>query len=855
LLEDIQKANLKKIAPLIGIVLFALALWVLRQTLGEYHYHDLVREFREIPASRIILAMALTVLGYTVMTGYDLLAIRYIQQPLSYGRVALASFISYAFSSNIGISVLSAGAVRYRLYSSWGLSAEKVTSLMTFCLVTFWLGFFALSGAVLLIVPFQVPPVLNLPFASTRPLGLLFIILAGGYLVWNVLRKEPIRWRDWEFPVPSFSLSLGQVLVSSLDWALAAGVLYVLLPLSSSITFSHFLGIFLVAQFAGLVSNVPGGFGVLETLIVLLLTPVLPASSVLASLLAYRVIYYLFPLGAATVLLGTHELMQRKEQAAQAARTLGSWVPALVPHVFAVTTFISGMILIVSGAIPAETSRLVWLRDFFPLPVMEVSHFVGSLAGAGLILLARGIQRRLDAAYHLTLLLLATGVFVSLLKGFDYEEAILLSAMFGAFLPCRRYFYRKASLLSQRFTTEWVLAILLVLIGAFWIGIFSYKHVAYADEIWWRFALHGDAPRFLRASVGIVGTMVFFSMAKLLRTAPPEPALPGPVELARARTIVAAFADTTAALALLGDKALLFSESGRSFIMYGIEGRSWVAMGDPVGPVAERSQLIWQFREICDRHDGWTVFYEVAEENLPRYIELGLTLFKIGEEARVPLGTFSLEGSRRKGLRYLAHKVERAGCTFEIVPAREISPLLPELKKISNTWLADKKTREKGFSLGFFQEAYLQLFPAAVVRREGRIIAFANIWAGGEKTELSIDLMRHLPDAPQGVMEYLFVRLMLWGKDEGYQWFSLGMAPLSGLDNQPFAPLWNRLGALLFQHGEHFYNFQGLRGYKEKFDPQWKPRYLASPAGLALPRILTNIAGLISRGIKGVIAK
>lgn len=855
MLEDIKKAVLKKIAPLIGIILFAIALWALHHALGEYHYHDLVRDFREIPVSRIILAMALTVLGYTVMTGYDLLAMRYIQYPLSYGRVALASFISYAFSSNIGISVLSAGAVRYRLYSSWGLSAEKVASLMTFCLVTFWLGFFALSGAVLLLVPVQVPKVLSLPFVSTRLLGLLFIILAGGYLLWDMLRKEPIRWRDWEFPVPSFSLSLGQVVLSSLDWALAAGVLYVLLPLSSGISFSHFLGIYLVAQFAGLVSNVPGGLGVLETLIVLFLSPVLPASSVLASLLAYRVIYYLFPLGAATILLGTHELMQRKEQAAKAARTLGAWVPALVPHVFAFTTFISGMILIFSGTIPAEKSRLIWLRDFLPLPVMEGSHFLASLAGAGLILLARGIQRRLDAAYHLTLLLLAAGVLVSLLKGFDYEEAVLLTAMFAAFLPCRRYFYRKASLFSQRFTTEWVLAILLVLIGAFWIGIFSYKHVTYSDELWWQFALHGDAPRFLRASVGIVGAMVFFFIAKLLRAAPPEPALPGPVELAQARTIAAASVNTTATLALLGDKDLLFSESGRSFIMYGIEGRSWVAMGDPVGPDEERSQLIWQFREICDRHDGWTVFYEVAEENLPLYIELGLTLFKIGEEARVPLDTFSLEGSGRKGMRYIEHKVERSGCTFEIVPAEEISALLPELKKISDTWLADKKTREKGFSLGFFQEAYLQLFPVAVVRREGRIIAFANIWAGAGKTELSIDLMRHLPEAPQGVMEYLFVQIMFWGKKEGYHWFNLGMAPLSGLDNQPFAPLWNRLGALLFRHGEHFYNFQGLRSYKEKFDPQWKPRYLASPAGLALPRILTNITALISRGIKGVIAK
>jgi phosphatidylglycerol lysyltransferase len=115
--------------------------------------------------------------------------------------------------------------------------------------------------------------------------------------------------------------------------------------------------------------------------------------------------------------------------------------------------------------------------------------------------------------------------------------------------------------------------------------------------------------------------------------------------------------------------------------------------------------------------------------------------------------------------------------------------------------------------------------------------------------------MRYLPEAPRGVMDYLFVELMLWGMKEKYRWFNLGMAPLSGIQDHALAPLWNRLGAFVFRHGEHFYNLQGLRRYKEKFDPEWEPRYLASPGGLALPRILTNIASLISGGVKGVIGK
>lgn len=104
-------------------------------------------------------------------------------------------------------------------------------------------------------------------------------------------------------------------------------------------------------------------------------------------------------------------------------------------------------------------------------------------------------------------------------------------------------------------------------------------------------------------------------------------------------------------------------------------------------------------------------------------------------------------------------------------------------------------------------------------------------------------------------MQFIFTELMLWGQDRGYQNFRLGMAPLAGMESRALAPLWSRVGAFMYQHGEHFYNFQGLREYKNKFDPIWEPRYLACPGGLALPRVLTNVATLISGGIKGVVTK
>ena len=289
--------------------------------------------------------------------------------------------------------------------------------------------------------------------------------------------------------------------------------------------------------------------------------------------------------------------------------------------------------------------------------------------------------------------------------------------------------------------------------------------------------------------------------------------------------------------------------------MYNTSGRSWIAMGDPVGTTEQGIELAWAFRELSDRHNGWTVFYEIGTEYLPLYLDMGLTLLKLGEEARVPLNGFSLEGGSRKRLRHTVNRLEAEGYLSEVVPREKVPELLPELKVISDAWLAGKNTREKGFSLGRFREEYLKNFSAGIVRFHGKVVAFANLWSSGGGEELSIDLMRHCPVTSGGIMEYLLVKLMLWGAMAGYRWFNLGMAPLGGLESRRLAPTWQRTASLLYRYGDHFYNFKGLRQYKEKFDPEWKPRYIAFPGGLTLPGILTNVTSLIAGGIRGIVTK
>ncbi|MET0404736.1 MAG: bifunctional lysylphosphatidylglycerol flippase/synthetase MprF, partial [Cystobacter sp.] len=490
------------------------------------------------------------------------------------------------------------------------------------------------------------------------------------------------------------------------------------------------------------------------------------------------------------------------------------------------------------------------------LPLLELSHLLGSLVGVSLLLLGRGLQRRLDAAYGLTLALLGGGGLLSLVKGIDYEEAGLLLVLALALAPFRSQFYRRTSLLTERFSGPWLVTIGAVVAASVWLGFFSYRHVEYSGDLWWHFTFEGDAPRFLRASVGVMGVAVLFGVARLLAPSSPRPEPPTEETLARARPLVARSPESASHLALVGDKTLLFNEAGTAFLMYGVSGRAWVAMGDPVGGTPEEgTELAWRFRELVDAHHGWACFYEVGPGSLPRYLDLGLSLLKLGEEATVPLGDFRLDTPERRALRHAHRKMEKEGLTFEVVPREAVAPLLPQLQAISNEWLAEKHTREKGFSLGSYSDRYLLEGPVAVVRQEGELLGFANLWAPELKVELSVDLMRYRPGAPRGVMDHLFVSLMEWGHARGYERFNLGMAPFSGFESRGLAPLWQRAGAFLFTHGEHFYNFQGLRQFKEKFHPVWTPRYLAAPGGLAFPRVLTGIGALVSRGLTGLVAR
>ncbi len=846
-----MKKKFKILSFSLSAILFIAAIILIGKELANYSYTDIKNAVSEIKGDMIFLSVLLSILSYTLLIFLDSLALRYTGLNFEYYKIIFVSFVSRAFGNNLGISALSSSAIRFRFYSLWGVPYNKIIKLITFCYSTSWIGLIATGGFVFTFWPVTIPYKFNSFIKDNKNIGIIFIILTLVYLLFSMGSK----YINWRFEFPSLSISFIQISLSIFEWSVAGSVLYVLFPNASKIHFLTFISIFVTAQLTGIISNLPGGIGAFEFIMISFLSQFISVHEILSGLILYRLIYYLLPLFFAVVLLGTYEVSIKKDSFSALTNFFESFIAPFVPIVLAAGMFSGGLIMLISGSTPSVLWRLEWLGRFFSIATLEVSHFIGSITGFLLLMLATGIKRRLNSAYFISIFLLFTGIISSLLKGLDYEEAFVLFVILALLIPSKKYFYRKTSALTSYLSVNGMLLIFLATASALWIGVFSYKHIEYSRDLWWQFELKKNAPRFLRSTLGIALATIFYTITKILKPVTDYTLENKGDGMEDARNILATSDRTYSNLVLTGDKSVVFDKDRDSFIMYGVSGKSMVAMGDPIGNSDGISELIWIFYEIAMKSGKRVVFYEVGTEYLSYYLDIGLNILKIGEEAVVDLNEFSLVGGSRKGLRYTFNKLQKEGCSFRIIEKNEVESIIDELKEISDTWLDLKKGSEKKFSLGSFNKDYIKNFRIGVIEKDGKITAFCNLWETSNKNELSVDLMRYRPGSPDSVMEFLFINLMLWGKENDYKWFSLGMAPLSGIEGHELSTFWNRFGNFVFNLGGHIYNFKGLRRYKEGFSPQWRPKYIVFSGDLSLLNVLKDIYVLVSGGMKEKIKK
>ncbi|SHE38491.1 phosphatidylglycerol lysyltransferase [Loktanella atrilutea] len=840
---------------IVPLAITLIALVVLRDLSRDIDLRDLRRDLAGYGWDRIGMSVAAMLASYTALALYDPVILRSLNAPPMPGYVpVLTGVSSMAVSNLLGFSWLTGGAIRYRVYAAFGVDVGAVAKLIATSWLAFLLGLLVLLGGLFIFHPTGLSAVIRLPAGSEAAVGSLILAGVAGLLLWTARGPRSIRLWQVQITLPAARQMGVLMAIALIDLTATALTLYVLLPDDLAQNFVLFFVLFIGALGLGVVSHAPGGLGVFEAAIIAGLGGT-GRSDLLVALLFYRMIYTVLPFIIAVAGLSLAWGLTNRDRASAARQTLVRATRPIVPVLSAALALLSGATLLLRGDLPTEAGHAAALRGLLPLGLVETSHLLASVAGVLLLIVARGLYRRMARAWLIAMILLGAGLVLSLLKGAELGTAAALALSLAILWTFRSVFYRVGLGSAMRLNRRWLVSVALLVAGITWIGFFAYRNVDYTDALWWRFAWNGDAPRFLRATLVVVVILTAVALNALIsRSTTRLPAEPIPDTV---RRLTIASHDTEAAMALTGDKRFLIAADESAFISYADTGTSLIAKGDPVGDPVAGEALIWALRDQADRMGRRCAFYAVQTAYLPTYIDLGLSVVKIGEIARVPLAAFSLEGSKRKDWRHAKARATRDGYAFAIIPADQVADNIDALRQVSDAWLALKSGTEKSFALGSFDPDYLCNFDHAVLRhtQTGRIASFATLLRGGTRQEVAIDLMRYDHATTPAAMDGLFAEMLMWAKDQGYTWFSLGAAPLAGLENRPHAPVWNRVGGFIYTHGERFYNFEGLRSFKQKFDPVWSPNYLASPGRLDAARTLYEVNMLISGGLPGVMRR
>lgn len=817
------------------------------------------------------LLAALGMWAVLMMCGYDLLFARQQAkrgQRLQLGRVIRFSWIANTFNNVMGFAGFTGAGLRLVLYKKAGASVQDVVKYLVFLSFAMITGLSVMCWLCLV----GIFPGTDL-FADHGWLRLAVWGLALYLPLYLVLANSPRAFRRWvkQEGMPDMRLSLLAVGASALEW-LSAGLMLLAAAAAAGlhVPAGHLLGIFTVSAAAGIFSMAPGGIGAMDMVLLLALNGYGANPDIaMAALILFRVFYYLLP-WTIGLFLAALEWLPKREKLSEATsqlleKSLSGWqrfwswpgqsrlLGDIGIWALAALVLVSGAVLLLSAATPEVIGRMRSLHKFVTPLTMKLSHQITVLIGFILIMLSRGIHLKLRRAYRMTVILLAVGAFFSILKGFDFEEAILLSAVGVLLYISRERFYRNHAAIQGRTLAFWFAITLLVAAGYYLVGDWT-RPVPYH----WLAPGHGHDTLVLKerelirsSIIGLTGAWLFFSVWLWLRPRGPALAPPGEEDLERLGRLLERHPGTPLThLVFLRDKSFFWGAGGQVLFCYARSRSTLVVLGDPVGNPDRFREALREFREFADAWVLAPVFYQISARWMPLYHESGFRFFKLGEEGFADVQGFQLVGKSKADLRTVRNRFEREGCSFEMLEAPLPPETLAELKAVSDSWLDGRK--EKGFSLGWFDAEYMQRAPVAAVRSpEGRIMAFATFMPCYDNgITASIDLMRFAPDAGKGAMDYMFLQLFEWSRQAGYKRFNLGMAPLSSVGDEPYSLREERVANLVYLHANYLYKFKGIRRFKEKFDPAWETRYLAYPQGASLVKVTLHAALLVGRKVR-----
>jgi len=822
----------------------------------------------DISLSQLLIIQLTAIAGILAMSLYDWRAARNFQLRLPARTLVRNAWIANAFNNLIGLSGLAGSGIRILLLGNAGIEPSRAAAFSALIMAAVPVGLAVLSWLLLLAGGAGMDRLPVPAWSAWLALGVFAAYLPVFVLT---LHRGMFARLLHDLAPQSVATLAGLIAISTLDWLIAATTAWIALEYSGAvIPWPQFLAGFVLASTLGILSLIPGGLGVFDTALVVLLAPCTQGPEHLVSgVLVYRLCYYLVPwlvavyLGADRLMLPQHWQQLPLVRQWRAGRLTGllrlplNMLASLGVRALAYLTFGGGVILLASAAFPTLTDRLAIVQDYLPLAAVEISHTLSITAGALLIALSRGIAAQVRSAYHLTQVLLISGALLTFLKGIDYEEAIILLSVALLLWRERKRFYRESyPLLSPR-SLLWLAGLVVAIISFAWLGNRVHGGIPLGWDHLSRFAHNLEASRFARGLLAAAATTIAFIGWSFFKRPGTTTECADPQALAEAASVLNRHGGSEFAhLLFLGDKSLLWTSDRRAFIQYGRIRDRLISLGDPCGDPDAFDAAILAFRDYADLHDLTPCFYEVSETHMHYYHDAGFALFKLGETAMVAVADFTIAGKRGESLRHSINRARRDGAEFGLLEQPLDTGLWPQLHAISDSWLAARHTAEKGFSLGNYNEPYLRHSPVAVIRIQEKIVAFANLMPGyGSHSVLGIDLMRHLPEAPPGTMDLLFVELIQYAKAQGYRYFNLGMAPLGGVGETRYARTGEKLARLAYEYGNRLYNYKGLRSFKDKYHPEWRSAYLAYPVLTPLPVLLLDTMALIAGSYRRIFFK
>ncbi|AMB98627.1 hypothetical protein AWM75_00835 [Aerococcus urinaehominis] len=821
------KDRLKQILRIIFyLFVFALIAYLATGALHDIDWESFRQAIGQVTWPRRLALVLFALVAFSFNGLYDWNASQAYPMTASFLDRLKVGWISQAFSEFVDIAGMTAAGLRTNFYRQAGLTSYQALHISLVNQLASFLGLVFIllaAGLASLKAGLYWPLLIGLSSLIYLP---LFIFGDRLKKVRGYLNKKQMQTFDME-------AKLRYIPISILDWTSA--LLYFLFAMASfnpGFDWGQGLIIYASAILVGIFSFVPGGVGTFDLTVLLMMQEAgYQKANILAGLVVIRVCYYLVPWLMATSHLANDWHRAKTDRFHQTV-----W-SNLTVNLLAATMLVVGVLISATVLSPGLFERIRFIQPLLPFIDQRLSTAISLAIGMVTTILSLGIHYRIKRVYWLSLVLLPVACFLSLVRGFPQYIAIIIAGLWLVLYANRKQFNRESLSLSRRNVSLALALSFMVLVTT--TVVLGLRVIKIKGEFIFNISLL-HLPFYLVIIVALA-LLILFSQ-------PNRPSFQPPSE----NEIIDYLAlgekygtSEYSALVHLADKQIYFSESKQSALLYRPAGSNMLVLGDPIGLESDFSNLISDFATYCHTFQMAPAYYEVTPKYLDIFCGLGYLTVKIGESARINLESFSFEGKKNRNYRKVRNGLENAGLEFAVINPPYSDQVIAELAAVSTAWLANR--RELGFSLGSFDPNYLQTSQIAVVRRQGKIIAFANLMVFDKQT-LSVDLMRYQNQADiDQLMDMLIIQLIAWGQDQGYAYFDLGMAPLANVGQESFSRSRDQVLKMVYEYGNRAYGFKGLRAYKAKYRPEWINRYLIYTDSTALPQVLLSLYEVIHR--------